>query len=985
MASIGSINFGGLASGLDTDQIIESLVKVDSKPLERLKAQKTSITEKKDIFASMNSSLLELKSTVSDLKSISAFNSFSASSSKEEALTVNVLSSAREGNYSIKIHSLAQAKTLSGNSYSASDTPLGFSGEIMINGKGLRIRSADTLLDISSSINSLKSGVQASILKVSENDSRLVLSASSQGSKGFIISNAGSGDTLGLLGLTDGTKQLRHVSGGNVLSAAFDTADSTIGSLAGLSSRVRGTVTIRNQKLEIDLSTDTLSSIRDKVNALGVTGVFANVETVTEDNKSRFRLSITGTGDFSDDGNVLESLGILAGGTEGVRAKFQTGALLSDNGNTNDSVNLTHLGAVAGETITISGSDAEGAPVSQSITIEKNTKISDLLSRIEEAFSGDVTADFENGRITLESAKGGENLLSVRITANGEYGGSLDFGTVSTTTVGRERLLSEGRDAKLLVNNVTVTRSSNEVKDVLAGITLNLKKADPDEEINITVTRNTDAVKTKIEDFVKAYNDLAGFIDEKSQYNQEDQTAGALNGDSTSRTVLSRIRSILRQTVNSEDSVFTLLVQAGVEFTAQGRLNIVSSKLDEALKTNVDSLTSLFTATRTSSNSDINFVFNSAKTIPGSYTVEITKAAERATVQSEGTTARASGELTVTDNYGSKLSIAYEAGESSADIANRLNVEAGKTYSEILQSNRILTDSEQSPITQTTLLGEISGAAIESGDTITLSVTDHNGKAYQRKLTLASPESNTVRDVLDAIEAMTDSAVSASIDSEGRLRVQDLTSGTSKLTLSISTTVNGLDFGSFSAVQKGRNTVAVEAGTSDERLTVSQRSYGSSSSFSLSGGEELGLTAGEYRGIDAAGTINGQAATGKGQSLTASASDASTQGITVHVTATPEELAAEGVIRSTITLTSGIADSLYRELSSMTDSVGGFVKSKIDSFERSLSSLEKNISQAEERVDQRRQQYVRKFTELEMSLSRLQSIQQRLSSTLSSL
>ncbi|MHB9030637.1 MAG: flagellar filament capping protein FliD, partial [Candidatus Latescibacterota bacterium] len=686
---------------------------------------------------------------------------------------------------------------------------------------------------------------------------------------------------LGSLGITDGTKKVREVSGGKAFSAAFDTADSTIGSLTGISSQARGTVSIRNRQLGIDLSTDTLSSVRDKINALGINGVSAEVETVAENGKSRFRLSISGTEDFTDDGNVLESLGLLEGGTTGVRAKFQTGALVSDHGNADASEKLTHFGAIAGETITISGDDANGASVMRQFTIDTATKISDLLSQIEDAFSGDITAAFENGRISLESVAAGENALSVRITANGEYGGSLDFGTISTVAGGRERLLSEGKDTQILVNNVTVTRSSNEINDVLAGLSLNLKKADPDEEITITVSRDTDVIKKKIEDFVKAYNDLAEFVDQNSQYDQETKTAGALNGDSTTRTVLSRIRGVLRQTVGADDSAFNLLVQAGVEFTAEGRLNIVPSKFDEALKTEIKSLASLFSATRASSNSDIDFVYNTSKTVPGSYAVEITRAAERAMVQSGETTVPASGKLTVADNFGSSLSIDYGAGESPSDIVNRLNVEARKTYSEILESNRTMTDSDQSPVTQNTVIGEIAGVTVKSGDSITLAVTDHNGKAYQRKITLASPESNTIQDVLNTIEGMADNTVSASIDAEGRIRVQDLNPGTSNLTLSVSTTVDGLDFGTFSAAQKGRNTVSVEATVTDGRFSLAHLAYGSSNTLTVSGGAGLGLAEGEYQGIDAAGTINGQAGTGKGQSLSASAGDASAQGITV--------------------------------------------------------------------------------------------------------
>ena len=40
MAGIGSVNFGGLYSGLDTKQLIEDLMSVESKPLQRLENKK---------------------------------------------------------------------------------------------------------------------------------------------------------------------------------------------------------------------------------------------------------------------------------------------------------------------------------------------------------------------------------------------------------------------------------------------------------------------------------------------------------------------------------------------------------------------------------------------------------------------------------------------------------------------------------------------------------------------------------------------------------------------------------------------------------------------------------------------------------------------------------------------------------------------------------------------------------------------------------
>jgi flagellar hook-associated protein 2 len=993
-SSTGSVNFSGLASGLDTTKIIEQLMEVESKPLKRLEDRQTDLTNKKDAYTSIKSDLLSLKTSVSDLRNSSAFSVFSASSSDEEALTLSALPSAREGNYRIKIRSLAQAKALSGNSYTASDTPIGLSGELLLNGKGFRVRVSDTLQDIANGINGLTNGINATILKVADNDNRLILSASSQGKQGFLIANAGGTDILGALGFTDGTRSIRETVNGAVRSASFSSATSTVGSIAGISSQAKGTVKIRNRSVSIDLAADTLSSIRDKINELGAQGVTAAVESSTENGSTVYRLTVTGTQDFTDDGNVLESLGILEGGTEGVKARLQTAALSTGNGksDTTEKTKLSDLGAAAknggAETVTVTGTNTDGSTVSHTIQIGKNSTVSDLLSGIEAAFSGNVSATVENGHITIESVTGGESKLAVQLSANNESGGTLDFGAVSTVTQGRLRLLVEGTDAEILVNNTTVTRSTNEINDALTGLALTLKKADPDNEVILTVNRNTDAIKSKIEGFVKLYNELVDFIETNSQFDQEKKTAGALMGDTTSRTVLSRIRDTLRQTFGGDGFDYTQLFQVGIEFTSTGRLQINTEKLDQALKTDIDAVTRLFTVTRSSTDSDITFSYSSVKTKPGSYAVTITQAAEKATVSADAAfeSAQNAGTITITDNIGSSMSVEVAQGDKPVDIANRINEEAAKTYEKIVQSANGLNRSDGSPITQNTAIGDIAGVNVGEGDTITVTATDHSGRSYQRRLVLTGPQSHTIQDILTAIEKMTDNNASASIDTEGRIQVQDKDAGASKLAVTIASTVNGLDFGAFSTLIEGRNTVSVEASASDDnRLVLTQTGYGSGNTFTVSGGAVAGIADGTYRGKDVAGTINGVAGTGNGQSLTASSSDASSVGITTRVTLTPEDLAAEGSSQGTITLVSGAADALYREISTLTDIVNGFVQAKIDSFSRSISTTTSDINKMNKRLDLRKQMYVMKFAALEKSLSLLQGTQQKLSATLAAL
>ena len=1003
MASVGSINFGGLMSGLDTSKIIDDLIKVESRPLKRLEDRKTDLNEKLDTFTSMKSSLTDLKTKVSELKNSTSFGVFSASSSDEEALTLSASTSANEGTYKIKILSLAQAETLSSNSYDDSTDKLNISGEIIVNGKSLTIKNSNSLSDIRNGINGLDANVSASILKVSDGDYRLIISSDTQGDEGFFIANTGNSDVLGELGITDGTKSVRKISDGKILSVEVESSIATIGSLFDLSSNVSGTVSIRGESLKINLSKDTLSSIRDKINGLGITGVSAEVESLTENDTTTYRLAITGTEDFEDDNNILETLGILKSGTSGIQEILETSTLyISDNNGFDDAknkstadvnTNLHKLGAnvqgTSTETVTITGTDTNGSSVSRTLEISTDTKLSDVLSEIEDAFSDTVTVTVTDGKISVQSKETGETSLQFSIKANNENGGSLDFGIVSTATKGRDRLVVDGEDAIILVNNIEVTRDSNNVNDVLSGLNLSLKKADPDTEIILTIERNNDEVRTKIKDFVKTYNDFIDFIDKNSKYDDETNEAGPLLGDQTTRSVVARVRNALRSTVFDGDYKYNQLVQVGIETTTSGKLELDTSKLNDAMDEDMESVISLFAASRQASDNDISFIYHSDLTKSGTYDVAITKAAEQASVVSEleEGTLNESGTLSITDNYGNTLEVDYSPGMTLEDIANTVVTEAQTTYGEIMRSNTALYTSENNePVSQNTAISGIAGVQTVQGDTIIINGTDRIGREYQRIITLGDDSSSTIQDVLDLLEGITDNVVIASIDNEGRIQIEDTRTGSNKFSFSIDTTIQGLDFGDFITVQEGRNRVSVDASVdSDNRLKINHTAYGSNNTLTINGGANLGFDDGVYTGEDVAGTINGVEGVGNGRSLSASKDDINSRGIVIRTEITPDELLEEGPSQGTVTLVSGIADILYSELNQLTDPVDGFLQAKLDSFQFSLESMNIRINSATERLSQRRELLVRKFTLMEQSLARLESMQQRLTASLSAL
>src|SRR5690606_37844708 len=89
--------------------------------------------------------------------------------------------------------------------------------------------------------------------------------------------------------------------------------------------------------------------------------------------------------------------------------------------------------------------------------------------------------------------------------------------------------LTDARHARIGIGSgagaMTITRSSNQVSDLLPGVTVNLRQADPDTEVTITVTRDTSTAVSAVEAWVRAMNDTIGTIQAKTAYNAETNTA----------------------------------------------------------------------------------------------------------------------------------------------------------------------------------------------------------------------------------------------------------------------------------------------------------------------------------------------------------------------------------------------------------------------------------------------------------------------------
>lgn len=118
-----TINFGGLASGMDTESIITALMEIESQPLESLEADANYYESETSAYAEFDSKMADLLSAVEELDTLDEVSSFAASSSDETLLTASAGNNSIQGNYEIEVLSLAESqKDVSAEGFADSST-----------------------------------------------------------------------------------------------------------------------------------------------------------------------------------------------------------------------------------------------------------------------------------------------------------------------------------------------------------------------------------------------------------------------------------------------------------------------------------------------------------------------------------------------------------------------------------------------------------------------------------------------------------------------------------------------------------------------------------------------------------------------------------------------------------------------------------------------------------------------------------------------
>lgn len=497
--SITGINFAGLATGIDTESIIQRLVEMQSRPLQQLMVRKSQLNARMSAFDQFQGLVRNLQTAAGALSTRNAFNILKGTSTDTNVVTVNPSAEALPGTYEIRVSRLAQAHKIVSGAHSSDTAELGVSGRFLLNGKMIEVSANDTLRSIATKINNANAGVTASILRADGDQYYLTLTANETG-RNSQIQLAEIGGNLILtptLKLVTYEEFVRNQQANAALSSRFRSATESIGSQLGITGAPSGTIRINGVDIAIDFGTDSLERIANKINGAGA-GVTASVETETENGTTYYRLKIEGGSrlpEFEDPDNLLKQLGVLQNRYQNELVQAQDAEFTIDGFTFRRSKNQVS-DAIPGVTFTLLSADPTN-PKTATITLTRDTEaVKKNVQGFIDAYNALVDFIKQNASFDKETLEtgvlfGDTTVSLVRDSILQRIMNPVD-GLDSSLRVMAQVGVMLGEDGKLTLNESTLLQKLGEdLNGVIRLFTAQGTATDP----NITFVSATDATR----------------------------------------------------------------------------------------------------------------------------------------------------------------------------------------------------------------------------------------------------------------------------------------------------------------------------------------------------------------------------------------------------------------------------------------------------------------------------------------------------------
>lgn len=492
-------------------------------------------------------------------------------------------------------------------------------------------------------------------------------------------------------------------------------------------------------------------------NVLNFDGTVTSGGNYTETVNHTYRVEIVDGGTPETLANATYHISIDGGAwgtTQSLSALVVEGSVANTTDGTTPILAGTHWDDIFGagvqnnDSITITGTSHDGTIVSDSYTIANTATgtVQDLLSQIQTAYGGTVTASIDTaGVITLTDTRAGDSQLTMTLVANNESGALLDFGAItpSPSTTTTTSVIDLGYGVNMTIGDTGANRlTDGDLFTVNAGAArIGDATVAPVNTFNGTVASDGTYTGTENKTYVLKIMSSGTLPIATYQISSD----GGVTWGTTQTDLSSQIT--LGEGIKMAFTAGTQNLAVGDSFM----VNAIATDFDDVSASTVNN-------------------FNGTVASGGTYT---------------GAENKAYAVKIITD--GPLATATYKVSE---DGGKTWDSEQNFPAREV--KDTVAMTAWSSPVMASTIWNEIDGAVIKDGTTIAITGTDHSGNAIgglpADTYTITNAATGTVQDLLDKIEASFSGAVTATIDTTGKITVRDNETGDSHLALTLTTT-----------------------------------------------------------------------------------------------------------------------------------------------------------------------------------------------------
>ncbi|MEW6639376.1 MAG: flagellar filament capping protein FliD [Pseudomonadota bacterium] len=180
--------------------------------------------------------------------------------------------------------------------------------------------------------------------------------------------------------------------------------------------------------------------------------------------------------------------------------------------------------------------------------------------------------------------------------------------------------LEKAQSAIFTLDGITLTRNTNDVTDVLNGVTFNLlAPTAAGTTLNVNIGVDDSQITTALQSLVTAYNAFQSNVASQQATSSSGTAASSavLFGDGTMNDIMNQLQNAMNTTVDGLS-----LNDLGLSFTSTNQLALNSSTLASTLSSNLQGVEKLLAAQATASSSQLSTIASSS-TAPASFTLNL--------------------------------------------------------------------------------------------------------------------------------------------------------------------------------------------------------------------------------------------------------------------------------------------------------------------------------------------------------------------------